>query len=114
MEQMTKQGVTVTQFNEFWDKHEKYLVELIKELIPTIGDDYRAYEDDDIPGIFITISNNANCTTWSYQTGDNSCTGSCYDDPYWGVGAIYRDSNPVEVANEIINNLAEFTEFIEE
>lgn len=117
MEQMTKQGVTVRQFDEFWAKHKPYLVELIKELIPTIDDDYRAFEYDDeysTPGIQITISNNTACTTWSYQTGDNSYTGSCYGDPYWGVGAIYRDSNPEDVATELIDNLAQFTDFIEE
>lgn len=94
-------------FDTFWDKNKPYLVRLVADLQREIDDNFRAYEDDDEPGMYITISVNANCTTWSYQTGDNSYTGSCYGDPYWGVGAIYRDSDPAEVAQSLIDDLAD-------
>ena len=107
------------QFDEFWgtDKQPSAarmaLRMLIRELIPSIRDEYRATDDpsDDIPAMQITISCNEDCTRWSYQTGDNSFTGSCYGDPYWGIGTIFRDSEPREVADELIEDLARVIDF---
>jgi len=95
-------------FDDFWATTKPELVELIKGLIPTIEDDFRVSDDpdDDTPGIQITISCNEDCTRWSYQTGDNSYTGSCYGDPYWGIGYIFRDSKPEDVASELIADLS--------
>lgn len=76
---------------------------LIRAIKKTIHNDYRAYEDDERPGILLTIG----CSydkSWNYQTGDNSFTGGAYGHPYWGVGAIYRNSNSVELAKEIIED----------
>jgi len=76
------------------------LSSLIRCLKKEICEDYRAYDDDEEPGILLTIG----CSYdkgWSYQTGDNSYTGGAYGHPYWGVGAIYRNSNSRELAKEI-------------
>ena len=86
---------------------ETALASLIAELIPTIGDEYRASNDpqDDTPGMALTVG--ADTEGWSYQTGDNSYTGGAYGYATWGVGYLYRDSNPVERAHEIADELAE-------
>jgi hypothetical protein len=87
------------------DEFKAGLTALIAGLIPKIGDDYRASDDpsDDVPGMQITIG--ADGDGWSYQTGDNSYTGDAYGYQYWGLGAIYRDSDPAEVAEELLRDL---------
>ena len=65
-------------FEEFWGTKEEpsitrqALIALIKELVPTIDDSYRADEEDTVPSMLLTISINKDCSTWSYQNGDNS------------------------------------------
>jgi hypothetical protein len=81
------------------------LTSLIGRLIPRIGDEYRASEEDEQPGMQLTIG--ADADDWSYQTGDNSYSGGAYRYAHWGVGAIYRDSDPAEVAESIVLNLEE-------
>ena len=88
---------------------EREIRALLIALKPDIADDYRAYEDDDsgIPSMQITIAVDAECTEWSYQTGDNSFTGGCYSLPYWGVSALYRRSNCAELARELLGQALE-------
>lgn len=74
---------------------------LLIALKPDICDDYRE-SPDDLPGMYITIGVNPDCTEWNYQTGDNSYTGGAYSHPYWGVGRLYRRSNCRELAAEIV------------
>lgn len=84
------------------------LSSLIRCLKKDIGDDFRAYDEDDRPGMLLTIG----CSydkSWSYQTGDNSYSGGAYFHRYWGVGAIYRNSNSRTLAKEIINDCLEQT-----
>jgi hypothetical protein len=80
---------------------------LLRDLKPTIGDDYRASEDpeDDKPGMCVTVGSDGE--SWSYQTGDNSFTGGAYGFSCWGVGYLYRNSNCREVARHIIDELAD-------
>lgn len=89
------------------------LIELLRILQANIGDEYRASDDpnDDTPAMQITISTNDNLTHWSYQTGDNSYTGGCYCDRYWGVGALYRDGDCAKLADSLLNDLSEQIEF---
>jgi len=53
---------------------------LFKALKQYIGDDYRASEDEDTPGMCVTIGftpeTEDNDASWNYQTGDNSFTGA--------------------------------------
>ena len=82
------------------------LTELVRQLIPTIRDDYRAAPDDrsdDTPSMAITIG--ADDKGWSYQTGDNSFTGGAYGYANWGLGTIDRDSDPADVAAQLLDSL---------
>lgn len=80
---------------------------LIRELKPTIMDDYSAYPDcDGTPSMLLTIGADGESRDgWSWQTGDNSYTGGAYHYPYWGVVAITRRSDSREVARDIIRGL---------
>lgn len=86
---------------------------LVAGLIPQIADDYRATDDpdDDTPGMQLTIgftpeTEDRDCS-WSYQTGDNSYTGGAYGHRHWAVIYLSRDSNPLEVAEDIADQVAE-------
>lgn len=85
------------------------VVELVRELIPTIADDYRATDDpdDDAPGMQLTVASDAGLTDWSFQTGDNSFSGGCYHFPHWGVAYLSRESDPEETAQEMIEEILE-------
>lgn len=87
----------------------KELAALVRHVKTCISDEYRVFEDDDEPGIQLTIGWNAEDGEWSYQTGDNSCMGSAYYYPTWAVTTVYRRSNSREVARELINELLEQT-----
>jgi hypothetical protein len=73
-----------------------------------IADEYRCSDDPDdkTPGMCVTVSTR-DMTTWSYQTGDNSFTGSCYGDPHWSVIYLYRRSNCTELAQDAVSELAD-------
>ena len=45
--------------------------------------------------------------SWSYQTGDNSFTGGAYGHPDWAVVTLDADSKPEEVADDILDQIAE-------
>ena len=72
----------------------KAIAALLRELKPTIGDEYRASDDseDNTPGMCVTIGADET-GAWSWQTGDNSYTGGAYGMPYWGVISLYRRSD---------------------
>ena len=80
---------------------------LCASLIPDIRDDYRATTDDpydDVPGMTVTVGADES-GAWSYQTGDNSYTGGAYGFPAWGVGYLFRDSDPAAVAENIVDEI---------
>ena len=83
------------------------IVRLVTALIPDIADDYRATDDpeDNEPGMMLTIG--ADADGWGYQTGDNSFTGGADSFPDWAVVYLARDSDPAEVAEDIIGQLCE-------
>jgi hypothetical protein len=85
----------------------KELSALVRHVKKYIGDEYRAFEEDELPSIQLTVGWNAETGAWSYQTGDNSYMGSAYLYPTWAVVGVYRRSNSVEIAREIINELLE-------
>lgn len=66
--------------------------ELLKELQPTIGDDYRCSDDpeDDSPGMCVTVAT-TNGVDWSYQTGDNSYSGGAYGYAHWSTILLMKD-----------------------
>lgn len=96
------------EFDQFKTRILPELAGLLKELQGDIGDEYRDSEvDDDIPAMHITIATDDHLANWTYQTGDPSYMGSCYHYPYWGYGTLTRDSNCSELADELIESLAE-------
>jgi hypothetical protein len=85
----------------------KDLAELVRAVKADIAPEYLAFEDDDVPGIQLTIGWNPETGEWSYQTGDNSYTGGAYHYPLWGVVGVYRSSNSRDVARDIRDQLDE-------
>ena len=81
------------------------LIDVITAVKADICDDYRAFEDNDEPGIQLTIGAN-DFGDWNYQTGDNSYSGNAYGYPDWAVIGVYRDSDPAESAEDILSQLA--------
>lgn len=90
---------------------ERELTRLLKSLKADIGDEYRACEDDDCPGMCVTIGATPNEETgdlsWNYQTGDNSYTGGAYGHRHWGVIYLYRRSNSAELASGAVSEIAD-------
>ena len=100
-----------------WTAFESEVKTLLFNLIPSIEDDYRCTDDpednedneDGEPGICVTVGATIaedGEISWSYQTGDNSFTGGAYGHPVWGVGYLYRGSNPEEIAKGIVDEIA--------
>jgi hypothetical protein len=87
----------------------KELTRIIKSIKKTICDDYRAFEEDDIPGIQLTVGHNPETRKWDYQTGDNSYSGAAYFYPNWAVVGVYRRSNSEQLASDIINQLKDLS-----
>lgn len=85
----------------------KEISRLVRAIKRDISDEYRAYEDDETPGILLTVGCDPKTGAWSYQTGDNSYTGDAYGFAYWGVAGVYRRSNSREVARQIIDEIAD-------
>ena len=71
-----------------------------------IGDEYRASEEDEEPGIQLTVGWDGK-KDWSFQTGDNSFTGGAYGYQHWAVVSICRDSDARGLADDIIDQLEE-------
>lgn len=87
---------------------------LVQDLIPTIADDYRADEEFDEPSMQLTVAIDDWATTWSFQTGDNSYTGGAYGLPHWAVAYLTLDTDPHEVAKEIVDQLEDCLVYVEE
>jgi len=86
---------------------------LLAALIPDIGDEYRAYDDDTAdsePSMLVTFGvtqSDDGHLSWSYQTGDNSFTGGAYGHPDWAVVALYRDSDTAALAEDAVGQIAD-------
>ena len=80
---------------------ERELRKLLIALKADIRDEYRV-DPDDLPGVDVTIGTTADCSNWTYQTGDNSFSGGAYSYPFWGVGRLCRRSNCTELAAQIV------------
>lgn len=90
------------------------LVQLVEELIPTINDDYRADEECDEPSMELTVATDNLGSCFAFQTGDNSYTGACYSLPYWAVTCLTRESVATEIADDLIEQLADNLWYVEE
>jgi hypothetical protein len=85
------------------------LARLLVALKANIGDEYRCTDDqdDDTPGMIVTIGWTPKTGEWNYQTGDNSFTGAAYGHRIWAVIYLYRDSNCRDLARDAQDELAE-------
>jgi hypothetical protein len=83
------------------------LYRLCRRIKPTISDEFLAFEDDEEPGIQLTVGHDPATNEWDYQTGDNSYSGGAYAYPNWAVVGIYRNSNCQDLAVEILDQLEE-------
>lgn len=81
---------------------------LLRQLKADIGDEYRCTDDPDDtqPGMLVTFGLSTD-GSWSYQTGDNSCTGGAYGHAYWGLAYLHRRSNCKELAQSAFDAAAE-------
>ncbi len=70
---------------------------------------YLRSEAIDYEYLDLTIAIDDDCSTWSYQTGNNSFTGACYSLPHRAVFSICPDSDPLEVYESIIDQLEDLT-----
>ncbi len=84
----------------------KLFVLLRKEI-----DDDMVDEGDDEPSIYVTIGWNDKTGNWSFQTGDNSYTGSAYFYPHWACVHIYRTGNLTDLAKSVREELASLTDW---
>lgn len=81
---------------------------LLRLLKRDIGDEYRCTDDpeDTTPCMLVTFALSAD-GKWSYQTGDNSCTGGAYGHAHWGLAYLNRRSNCKELAQAAFDEAAE-------
>ena len=82
----------------------KEVRELLISLKSEICDNHRIADDEDLPGIMVTIGYSTD-GDWNYQTGDNSFSGGAYGYPHWAVVYLYRRSNSLELARDVIDQL---------
>ena len=93
---------------------EKEVESLLKSLKKDIQNDYRAYEEDSIPGILVTVGadlNDDGSFSWGFQTGDNSYTGGAYGFPHWAVIGLYRRSNCRALAQDAVEQITAESNF---
>jgi hypothetical protein len=85
------------------------LERLVSHLKAEIRDEYRASEDDDEPGVQLTVGWDGK-KDWSAQSGDNSFTGGAYGYQYWAVVSVYRDTKTVDLVGDICDQLEEVSD----
>lgn len=104
--------MTIQPTEQAYDKLEKEITALLKQLKKDIGDDYRCSDDpeDNTPGMLVTIGatpDDEGNLKWSYQTGDNSFTGGAYGHAHWGICYLYRRSKSAELAEQAVSEIAD-------
>ena len=87
---------------------EKDIFLLLQDIQKDIDDECRAFEGDESPGIQLTIGWSSD-DDWAFQTGDNSYSGAAYGHPIWAVVGVYRDSNLIDLTEDIVDQIT-FTE----
>ena len=88
---------------DFEDRLSAELSRIQKDISP----EFRAYEDDDEPGIQVTLACDDSGNEYALQTGDNSYTGAAYSFPHWAVSAVYADTDCAHLSGYLIDQLNE-------
>jgi len=65
--------------------------------------------DEDKPSMEITLA--ADSTGYALQTGDNSFTGPAYGFQHWAVVWLYSDSNCLDLAKDLIEQVKELASY---
>ena len=106
-------NMKINDFNNFCNRVTPEITNTLDRMqTNTNWEDSELYDPDcECSQIQITISCNDRLDTWSIQTGDNSYTGSCYGDPYWGIGYLMKDSNIPDLVESLLDSLSEVIEF---
>ncbi len=67
-------------------------------------------EEDEF--IDITVASNGDDPNdWGFQTGDNSYSGACYFYRHWAIGYIDDQTDPKELALELLDQLEELVAY---
>lgn len=82
------------------------LYRVIRAIKETVTDYDRAHEDDEIPGVCLTVGVNSD-GEWAVQVGCNEYHGSAYFYPHWVVRDIYRSTNCRVLAREVREEIRE-------
>lgn len=90
---------------KIWPSLEE-IKQLCESVQKEIEPDDRAYDDDDEPGILLTVGSNGK-GSWSFQTGDTQFHGGAYGYQFWGQAAIRDDTDCAEAAQLIRDELDE-------
>lgn len=84
----------------------KEIAALCSQVKSTIEPEFRAYEDDEIPGILLTVGADGE-GGWNYQTGDTQFSGGAYGFHHWGQAGIHKNTNCREAARTILDEIRE-------
>jgi hypothetical protein len=76
------------------------LYQVIRFVKQQIDNECRAHEEDEIPGILLTVGISED-GSWDYQTGSNEYSGPAYFHPVWVVISVYRNSNCLDLARSV-------------
>tara|TARA_Y100000114_G_C11717702_1_gene306841 strand:+ start:173 stop:472 length:300 start_codon:yes stop_codon:yes gene_type:complete len=84
-----------------------------KELLIELIEDIRIRDiDQDDEYIDITVAcNGDDPQDWGFQTGDNSYSGACYFYRHWAIGSIDFQTDPKELATDLLDQLEELVAY---
>ena len=89
----------------------KTTIQVIAGIIEEMKKEVERYDDIDYNDITIATDFEQDPVTgmfeWTFQTGDNSYTGSCYGYNHWAVGQVDSETDANELAKDLINQLEE-------
>jgi len=79
----------------------------LRTQLPELHNALQAYlsTDPDTATLDVTVATDG--SEWSYQTGDNSYTGSAYLFPHWAIYTIDTSTDGADFALEVIEQLSE-------
>ena len=83
------------------------LTRLISSIRASIEPSFLAFDEDDEPGIMLTIGADLDLSGWAYKTGDPSFAGSSDFYPISVSEPVYQDTQPRILAYSIFEQLME-------
>jgi len=71
----------------------------------SIEPESRACDEEDTPGICLTVGWNHKTGKWDWQTGDNTYSGRAYGYPIWAFVDLHADTDAQTAASDILAQL---------